>query len=776
MLRFQFTNEYLGPLTVDKGDPIGINSLQTTVKRSTKNEGVMWEVVVDLDFIKEARDYLLSCYRLGGGVDAVVIASIYDYDPNARRWELYFLGTANFNKRDVWEDRISIVLEQTGMQRSIMNSLDIDIDLEALFTRNGTALPDQFAPTIPFHSKTILRQTDMSTGIKEDDGSISYPEFQQLGGALHIDDLPGLDTNYRERVAYGNLATDRTTADELKETFKLPFGWVDMETMGIGGAATVSQYLTWLEANPDYGRVSEIYKATEAGTINVNANIVLKHKVEASDVSGDVDVCGDGALGTLEVHAWYELRNQDDVIQDIQHIGSWSMPNCGSRDDDNISEGTFETKSLILTGINVGIGWKVYVYETIRVYGNYHNTDIGSEDVDHNFWVYPADGYKITISNATQFQQTSSKVVLYHEAFQRACQYVSNQKDVFRSSLVGRPEIVLPDTWEPYTEDGVGALISWTNGNNIRERDKPIITTINELLQFADMAFYVGFGFEVIAGQMVLVLERRSYFYRKDQKIMSLGKVFNPKSSVAPERYANQIEYGYAGKIDIGQTNGIDEFNTTRKTSIPIVNTKNQIKVSVKTRAGGYQIEYQRRLSDKTEDGKLDDDNFVVCVIRDGDSFKTKRNEGYTAITNVFDADSGYNYDISPARCLTTSGWMEHIAAMLIRSFDKTIKFSGGEVNFLMTSQKTGETTPIAENGTFDLSSVVPIFDPEVYTLNDVPFDRNQVKLVKANPYGYIDFEDQKGNVYEGFILNIEHKPNEGKADFELLKVHRPTV
>lgn len=767
-LRFQFVNSVLGPIIVEKADPIGINSITTNIKRSADNDGVLYEIVLDLDFIKDGRDYLIACYEQGGGIDAIVDAYIYDFDPNARRWELYFQGSVNYARYDVTEDRAMITLEQTGLTRSVMNALDIDIDLETLVSRNGSALPAQETETIPFHPKSILKQTIAGTGVKNEAGEVEYPEFLQTD-VFSQEHLPGLDTNYRERVIYGNMATDRKTQDELSTVFTLPFGWSNMETMGIIGPASVDDYLDWLEANPTFGRVSEVYKADEAGDVDIDIVLPLRHKVQASDISGDVDLCGeDGALGQIELHAWYEVRNSENLILDIQHIGSWDMAGCG----DNLREGVFETKTFALTGVTLSVGWKVYVYETTRVYGNYHNTDIGEESVEHHFYIKAQDGYKIQITSATTFPVTRGKVVLLHEAFQRASQYVTNQLDCFRSTLLGRPEIALPANWDAYTVDGDAALLAWTNGNNIRQRDKQVITTISDLLEFVNMAYYTGFGFEIIAGKQVLVVERRQHFFRKTEKILSLGSVANPKKSIAAIRFANQIEYGYAGKVDIGQVNAIDEYNTIRRSTIPIVNTKNALKKSVKVRAGGYQIEYERRLSNKTEDGKLDDENFVVSVIRDGDDFKTKKDEGYIAITGVVDSPSGYNYDISPARCL--QNWFPHIAAMLIRSSDKTIKFSGGEVNFLMTSQKTGEAFPIAENGIFDLTDVEPIWDCETYTLQDVPFNRNQLKLVNANPYGYIEFNDRFGNIYEGFILNIQHDPNKGNADFELLKVFRP--
>ena len=761
-LRFQLINSVVGSLIVEKADPIGINSLTQNVKRSPTNDGVMYEIILDLDFIKDGRRYFKNAYEQAGGIDAQVDVNIFDYEPNLRTWELYFTGRANMAKWALHEEKVEIGIEQTGLERRVLNLLDTDVDLETLSSENGSALPEVGAiPAMEYHSKKILKQT------------LAFPnelvEFQQLD-VFEQGGLDGLQTTYRERVMYGNMATEKTTFKELTESFGLPFGWTDLGGMGLVGPASVGQMIAFLTATPSPR--FPVYVASEAGILDAVFALKLLHELESSNPSGDIDVCGSGSLGTSEIHAWFEVRDADDNVLFLEHVGEYTMPQCGDPGfTGDTSTGIMETKNFSHLAIPIEVGYKVFVYETIRIFADYENQDTGDESVSHHFKITPGEGYSISLTSATETPVSTSKTILLHEAFQRCCQYYTNQIDCFRSDLLGRPEITFPDGSTPYTEDGQGALIGLTNGNNLRGRTRQIFANLQDLIEFTDSLFCTAFGFETIAGKQVLRLEKRSYFYRKDERILSLGAVPNIVRKLAIKKFYNSVEMGYAEKIDIKQINAIDEFNTIRRWGIPIVNTKQVLKMSTKMITGGYPIESQRRLFESTEDGKNDDKNFAVVVIRDGLTFKTKKNEGYSAITNVFDPSSIYNVDISPARNLRN--WLQVLASGLIRSTNKVLRFTFGEVNFTMTSQKTTEVEPVAENGNVDLTGIEPIWDNEIYSFK-CPLSRNQMKLIKANPYGYVEFNDRYGETFEGFIDNFEHEPNEGKATFDLLKVHRP--
>jgi hypothetical protein len=764
MLRFQFLNQALGPLTIEVDDPIGVNEMTKMIKRSADNDGIVFEVMFDLEFIKGSRRYLKNAFETDGGIDALVLVNVYRLNVNTRKWVIYSTGSVNYNKYDVAEDKITINMEQVGVQRRVTNQMEIDVNLETEVSENGNALPENFVlPTMAMHSKSIIKE---STSKPADFTEKQFLDvFEQSG-------LPGLSTTYRERIIFGQMDTTENEIDELPEGFSTSFGYSDLGGTATVGPLNAAATKVWLEANPDNRTLFPVHKFEEAGVLDIDLVAKIKHEIEAVDISGDIDVCGDAALGEIEIFYWIEIRDAENNIVLLENIGEVDMGACVG----DVRESVVNTLPWDQQNISVGIDWQVYWYHTIRIYGDYENQDSGSESVSHHFRIEAEDGYYLTLKSKTSAPASTTKAVLLYEAFQRCCQYYTNDTDCFESDLLGRTDLIKPSTGEPYEADGEASLIVWTNGGNLRKLiDKPIFANLQDLIDFVNSQFCVGFGFETGAdGKQRMRLEKRSYFYNKNNKILSLGKVYNVRKTIDSKRYYNSIEFGYASKIDLGQTNAIDAFNTKRRNSIPIINTKNALKIATKVKADGYQIEQARRLQFSTTDGKNDDEPFVVCVIRDGGTFKSQKDEGYSLIENVFDSPTGYNYNISPARSLRN--WFKIIASALIYAKSKVIKFTFGEVNFLMRTQKTGETFVVEENGNVDLTDVEPDYDNFIYELKDVDITDDLVQEICDNPYGYIDFEDQFGEVMEGYISDngIEHDQFKGKADFKLLKVYRP--
>lgn len=757
-LRFQLLNETVGNIILENADPIDINALTRTVKRSEEHEGIVYEIVFDVEFIKQGRRFLQQCYETAGGIDAVVLVNIYRMDVNERRWKLYASGQVNFNRFEVTEDKIIVNIEQTGVERRVLNLMETDVDIEATSSVTGSALPDQEINNIEFHSKAILKE---------------YEAFPTNGEEFQAPDVfkfslnnTGANNIRRDGMAIASLDFQNESKMELEEIFTPNYAIVDYASLGNGETTgNLTDYTTKLTADKN-GRF-EFYRASEAGIIDIDIRLTIKPAAFARDEGGDPDVCGGGSLGRLEVNAWLEKRDVNDTVVYVQRIGTqWNTPGCG--DYERI--GSFETKDITKENEVVSVGDKYYVYMTYRIFSSdYQEPGVFESEADiwHTFTVQAdEENTWIRMVNKTSFTPSDVQTVFLYDAIERCVQYYSSQVDCFKSNLLGRTE-------RGYAEDGEGALIAITNGFWLRRmNEKSLFANLKDLIEFANSVFCVGFGFETVDGKQIFRLERREFFYDKTTTVLSLGKIYDLKRRLASKKFYNQIEVGYSGKIDIGQVNAIDEFNTIRRYSIPVLNTKNSLKVSTTMRVSGYQIEAQRRFAASTKDSNLDDENFAVVLVRDGDSYRPKTNEGYAQILNVLDSETGYNYDISPGRIV--KNWLKVIASSLIRSSNKIVKFAFGEVNYSMATRKFTETTLTYENGDIDLSNIEPIVDNEIFEFS-APLTAEQMELIVANPYGIIEFKDRFGVTNEGFIADegIEHDASNNKADFKLIRVYR---
>ena len=740
MLRIQLINEKVGSIIEEQG-PVDITELSEIIKRSSDSPGIVYELVLDVEFVKGSREFLKTCYYTAGGLDAVVIVNVYEYDTNLRRWELAFTGQVNFNKRELREDRIIVNIEQTGVEQRVKNLMDVDVPLSVLESKDGTSLPAINTELVPMHSKTIVKQyvaapaSDIPVTLTD----VIFYEF----GACEI----GPCDRDRDSTVYGTIDTTTVTKEELDGTFSQ--GW---------GTSEAVKPLT--------------HQATEKEVTNINISVRTKFYLEAiqSGASGDIDVSSpcssSGILAGRELRWWFEHQDSQGNIKTLTQFGiQTTIEGCGS----SSVEGDYETHTYQADDVQIEPGDKLMVYWTLRIYGTYTLTGgvLTGRQITHNVTITPdMDSTFINLVAKTSIEETSTEVYLLYEAFERCVQYYTNQVDCFRSTLLGRTDL-------GYPADGKGSLVAWTNGGRLRGDSREVFANLKQLLEFVRVVYCADFGFEVIDGKKVMVVEELDYFYNKNVQVLSLGSVFEPVANIDAKRFFNSVIIGYTTKIDMGQINAIEEFNTTRTYVTSLSNTSNKLTVTTDVVTAGYAIEYQRRLRVSTEDGKYDDNNFAISLVRSGGGFKSKKNEGYTSITNITDPATGYNYDFSPARVLQS--WFKVIGSSLIYSTDKTLKFSSGLLNYEMITNKEGDAIPIKENGTFDVSNVEPIWDNEIYDF-EVKLTRAELKLLKATPYGVFSFKDRFGETFEGFLSadNSEHEFDANSMAFKLLKVYRP--
>src|SRR5690348_2212776 len=166
MLRVQLSNSLIGSLVLDQSedgldDPKGLETLEQTVKRSDENDGVMFEITLSLDWTKRAKSFIQSVYAVTG-IESEIIVNLYERDPNARKWEFYYVGKLDMTRYSIDEVMVTMPIQQTGFQRKVLNLLDVDVDLETQFSQGGTPLPATPTVDLEYHAKKIIKGLDAS--------------------------------------------------------------------------------------------------------------------------------------------------------------------------------------------------------------------------------------------------------------------------------------------------------------------------------------------------------------------------------------------------------------------------------------------------------------------------------------------------------------------------------------------------------------------------------------------------------------------------------------
>jgi hypothetical protein len=754
MIKLQFYHPSAGTLTV-KPDAEGTDDFEQTMKRSDQTDGVIFEYSLDLKFTKKAKAYLETVFENSGGIEAIVVVNAFEYMPNDFKWEQIGAGTIKYTNQEIADESFKTSIEQTGFQRKVLNLMDTDVDMNAVVSQGGAAIPATPSFNMTLHSKAIIKETTSMPS--------ELIEIQKLD-AVVIGNIPGEQTTFREVIVIGNLATDKQALNELKDSFSLPFAWAEAFPIGLGMGnvpADEATMVAFLEANKEHR--FPVHIATENEELDIDNILPLLHRIVAINNSGDIDINGlDGALGDIEIYAWYELRDAADNILDLQSMGSWDMSGGG----DNERIGDMETKLFALSGINLTAGQKVYLYTTTRIFADYENTDAGSEDVTHHFHVTPGEEYKITLKAKTTTAPSTTKSYLIFEALNKVFQFYSDQTHCFESDYFGRTDSVIE-----YPVDGAGSLNTIQSGALIRKvAGKTTFANGNDLFGALNAMHCLGLGFEIRNGRQVVVINPLQYFYNENLHVLDLGPVSKFKEVVDTKSYANQFEQAY-GKIDIQKTNGIDDFSGKRNWKYPITQVSNKQLATTKYKISADEIENQRRLISSTEDSKNDDNNFFIKVVRIDDTFKPATNEDYTLIENLFDPASTYNLDLSLRRNL--DNWLGVIAIALYKSPTKEITFASGEGNYNMITQKTGEPFPKPEGGLgvkVSLEGIKPLWHPKRYKF-ECPLTSLQMKVIRQNPYGYYTFQRYRGGPnWAGFLSKVTRSDKKKTGTFELLK------
>lgn len=753
MLKVQLVNNDFGELIVgreDFVDPLEINKLKKLYKRSELADGVIYQIIINLQFAKLARRYIQNVFELRGP-EGVILVNIYQDDPNARTQELYFTGRIKLTNYDIDSIIVESSIEQTGFEVKVANRLDVDVDLESLISQGGQGITPVPLVDVLFHAKLTKEEFEAKAiGL----------EYQQLS-VINFS-IPFLANEiYREAVVYCGIDNSEQPKKELEDTFTTPFGYSSINSSESGQGnlgiddeiAVAADYIAFLTRSDlvPFGYPFHVAKFSEV--IDLELSLRLRHEIHVTNSGGDVDICDDGALGRREVYAWYEHRSAAGITKEIVNVGKWDdIEGCGQND----AAGAYQTMTLSRIALTLEPGDKLLWYCTYRITGRYDNNGLLAQLAhDFNIQADPEFTFQRVTANTTFLGSgATTKGILVHEAFEKIAQYITDQEDSFYSEFFGRTDI-------DYDVDGPGSLMLLTSGDQIRLRSSTkIFANFQDLFTALSAIWCLGWGIETIGGKQKIRVEPKAHFYDKETQVIKLGRVNKLHKKVAPQYYYSQIEMGFPKMNQSGQVNGESEVNCIRRFVFPLSQPTRKLSLNSPYRSSGYEIEALRRKAGDTTDDNEDSSNFLVCLVRSGLDFVPEKNVGFVT-TGIISPETSYNLRITPRQNLER--WKPIIAVGLVRNEDKTLKFSYGENNY------TATINGVAENAPIDCDGVEPPFWPEVYEF-ETPLTRSEVALMNVNKYGYIEFDDELGNTKKGFILEGENEPEAELGSFTLLR------
>jgi hypothetical protein len=715
-------------------DPVGWDSMGKTMKRFGMDNaiGQKWHGIFQdftaqkLQFIKDAKAFLQYYYERDG-VEALVHCKVERRNATTRKFEPYYEGKVNFTTYKITTIAVEVNLENTGFLQKLKNRMDVKVNLESLVSQGGRAITpfEKETVDVEMHSKTIVLS---AKSVREE---ASFTDSNP--GTFTVNYLPALVDSINENV--GELFTfpdqfdNSDFEDDLKFTFRPKF------------RGTLRALKKW-KFKYRFRLISP--SGTPASTVNVRAYAKL---VQRKVLSG----------GGLEDHTLlFEAFNEDLI---------W--PACSGPPEAECIE-NFDTGWINvlynLTGIDTDINDEFYVYFKFV-------TDAAVIDPEVQFDL-TADNY-VNFEIATEFPATTSKTILIHEAWTRVLQSITDTADPFRSEYFGRTDS------EPvtYDADGGGSLRAYTNGNQLRLLDLPIYCSLKDLIEATAAIDGIGIGIEKTNGVERVRVEPMTYFY-KATRTLRLDYVKDIEKEVLDQLYFNQLEAGIdKWRTSTGNVNNLDEFVARKEFTLPITQLKSMLSLKSPIITSGYMIEFARRASaEPTKDTDRDNDGYFIVLRRDGDNLVPAKDEAFTSVTGVISPETAYNLELSPGRCIRRNGRL--LRAGLEKYKDQYIKFSFGEANNAMVTQKTGEDA-ITENADILISTLdSPLFLGEVYNIR-AKLTSDQLEALNttdpdaaANVFGYIEFSDTSKNHKRGYLLEARPAADSNEVNLKLIRAN----
>lgn len=399
-------------------------------------------------------------------------------------------------------------------------------------------------------------------------------------------------TNSFSSMAYSiteNKIQGFATIDWNTKNTELPQynGWNDFDEWGLSGALT-----------PSSANIQPVLMMTSKEvSYPVTVNPIIAIKGNVSIVPSDFGPTRQGHIRL--VVAWGPTYGQaissGNTVQ--LFIGNYNTGGPSNRSFDvnftdpiNLNEGdgiwvAWTMQSQIFSG-------SVFMNET------YNFTFTDDNAYGRNFLQFTSD---------TMFNDTETKSVMLHEAFNQIADAMADSNGNFYSELYGRPD----SKKITYPTHGEQCAIAITDGLNIRGKEKALTLNMKDTFESANALHNIGLS--IVKGK--IRVEKKEWFYKTNDRLIQLPNVAKIKTSNDNSRYVNQIEIGY-DKWETEYRQGLDDIHGKHEYSTKVAPVKAAYSQMSKYISSSYAIEVTRRKRglQETQDWQYDNDNFWLAL------------------------------------------------------------------------------------------------------------------------------------------------------------------
>ncbi|MEX0598527.1 MAG: hypothetical protein WD512_18745, partial [Candidatus Paceibacterota bacterium] len=397
-----------------------------TYERDELYQGVIIKYSIALEFVKEGANYIKNIYETEG-FNASCSINIYEFDYISLRYEVYYVGELDFSTYNPFETSIQINAIQGSEIENLLNSDDIEINILASESLNGTTLPD-FTPYLHdlyLHSQILERKY-----LSQNDDSILVLENTISKTA----DAIGLDPGF---VVFPQLKEKEISNDfSSQEIPSYPAGLSNINPQNI------SKYILNNEFGGEY-----IFDIEQEYSVSI----------DLSDIGADINLFQTTIF--IEFNIFGQL---DETNNQFDHFLG-STGDVYTESIYSLEEEYFDPYPQIKTyNINIDINRTIEIPRNARVYIMARlafDTSVVPEGVYPKIELNQVKNY-VNIEAKTTEPGSITKAVYEHDVIARVCDMILDKPESFRSDFLGR----INSYGRAYLEPGKEPSMMLTNG------------------------------------------------------------------------------------------------------------------------------------------------------------------------------------------------------------------------------------------------------------------------------------------------------------------------
>ncbi len=769
-------------------EPVGWDAMEIEIQRELDKHGVFFDFQGnEFKFYKEAAQIIREEYEQYGIESQITL--IIKQQCGGGEFEELYRGKLMFVLYEFVcgdECYVSIPVETTNDVMLFANRFDQKVDLQTTKAFDETTVLPAYNK-LPFDlelpSKAIFIQDKAETendSVEVFDGGMQpvqiaidpYPDTNITNSQIEF----GLPDNQVSEI--GNFGMNNTHIMDLASQnanisliahFPPSVNNPNINAFPGNGIwpLNLSPILNYAEGSPNYGDITnpvsfDIRLKGKLKVLETYLGTTTIYLLRLPDVPGD--------LTNGENESDYEFMAEYNIVDPgCSNIGCMLNPNSGDVNFDFIFN----------QGVTINKGDRFYLFMALierKTQTEIDNVNNGAKALRLTL---DPDSH-VLITNVSKTEESITKAFMVNEAISRVCEAITNDRIRAYSNYFGRTDA------QPYSsdQDGCGSLEALAKGIFVRNQEnripgKPAVFALSmyDLWEGLNPIHNIGFGLEDDPnrpGYQWLRVEPWKYFYKQGIVMECIGINKVEKKLIQGDHYST-FKFGYE-KWEGEEYSGLDEFLTKRIYRTTLTSLKNELVKLSKFIASGYALEITRRKNEDSKDWRFDNDTFIICCKRNGNSIVVELGNVLNP-QNIIDPPSIYNFRISPIR--NAMRWISKVfASYRLLPPGSKILFTDGDGNYFAEGEMQSnfcklENQVLAENETIDTSlfsnilNALPILMPERIEF-DFPMSIKDFKQIMQNRYGRIYY---KSNCEEGYgwIDNIKYKPEEGLANFRLI-------